>query len=81
MSFVLENCLLDLFVNLDLDLEPILIDNSFFFVSQNLELNIISFICFHNSMKKVMHCTCVDFCENILSQDMCVKCPNIFCKL
>jgi hypothetical protein len=23
MSFVLENCLLDLFVNLDLDLEPI----------------------------------------------------------
>ena len=31
MTFVLENCLLDLFVVLDLDLGSILIDNSFFF--------------------------------------------------
>ena len=30
MTFVLENCLLDLFVVLDLDLGLILIDNSFF---------------------------------------------------
>ena len=30
MTFVMENCLLDLFVVLDLDLEPISIDNSFF---------------------------------------------------
>jgi hypothetical protein len=28
-------------------------------------------------MKKVIQCTCVDFCENIRSQDMYVKCPNI----
>jgi hypothetical protein len=42
MTFVMENCLLDLFVVLDLDLEPVWIDNSclFFFVSQMLELNI-----------------------------------------
>jgi hypothetical protein len=46
MTFVLENCLLDLFVVLDLDLGLILIDNSFFFVSQKLEINIIYFICF-----------------------------------
>jgi hypothetical protein len=45
MTFVLENCLLDLFVVLDLDLGSILIDN-FFFVSQKLEINIIYFICF-----------------------------------
>ena len=31
MTFVMENCLLDLFVVLDLDLEPILIDNSCLF--------------------------------------------------
>jgi hypothetical protein len=31
MKFVLENCLLDLIVVLDLDLGSILIDNSFFF--------------------------------------------------
>jgi hypothetical protein len=30
MKFVLENCLLDLFVVLDLDLGSILIDKSFF---------------------------------------------------
>jgi hypothetical protein len=30
MTFVMENCLLVLFVVLDLDLEPISIDNSFF---------------------------------------------------
>jgi hypothetical protein len=30
MTFVLDNCLLDLFVVLDLDLGSILIDNSFF---------------------------------------------------
>ena len=46
MKFVLENCLLDLFVVLDLDLGSILIDNSFLFVSQKLEINIIYFICF-----------------------------------
>ena len=42
MTFVMENCLLDLFVVLDLDLELIWIDNTwfFFFVSQMLELNI-----------------------------------------
>jgi hypothetical protein len=34
MTFVLENCLLDLFVVLDLNLRSILIDNSFFFVSR-----------------------------------------------
>jgi hypothetical protein len=33
--------LLDLFVVLDLDLGSILIDNSFFFVSQKMDLNII----------------------------------------
>jgi hypothetical protein len=36
MTFVLENCLLDLFVVLDLDLGSILINNSFFFVSQKV---------------------------------------------
>jgi hypothetical protein len=46
MTFVLENWLLDLFVVLDLDLGSILIDNSFFSVSQKLEINIIYFICF-----------------------------------
>ena len=30
MTFVLDNCLLDVFVVLDLDLGSILIDNSFF---------------------------------------------------
>ena len=55
MTFVMKNCLLDLFVVLDLDLEPIWIDNSWgFFVSQKLELNIIYFICFDNSMNKVI---------------------------
>ena len=41
MTFVMENCLLDLFVVLNLDLEPVWIDNSclVFFVSQT-ELNI-----------------------------------------
>ena len=39
MKCVLENCLLDLFVVLDIDLGSILIDNSFFFVSQKLDLN------------------------------------------
>jgi hypothetical protein len=34
MTFVLENCLLDLFVVLDWNLRSILIDNSFFFVSK-----------------------------------------------
>jgi hypothetical protein len=44
MTFFLENCLLDLFVVLDIHLGSILIDNSFF-VSQKLEINIY-FICF-----------------------------------
>jgi len=34
MTFVMETCLLDLFVVLDLDLEPISIDNSWFFLSK-----------------------------------------------
>ena len=34
MTFVLENCLLDLFVVLDLNLRSILIDNSFFSLSK-----------------------------------------------
>ena len=79
MTFVMENCLLNLFVVLDLNLEPIWIDNSclFSFVSQKLEFNIIYFSCFDNSIKKVIQCMCVDFCENIRSQDMYVKCPKI----
>ena len=52
MTFVLENCLLNLFVVLDLDLGSILIDNSFFFVSQKLEINIIYFICFWQQYEK-----------------------------
>ena len=48
-----------------------------FFVSQKLELNIIYCICFDNSMKKVIQWACVDFCENVRSQDMYVKCPKI----
>ena len=68
MKFVLENCLLDLFVVLDLDLGSILIDNSFFFVFQKLDLNIIYILfVFDNSMKNVIQCTCVDFYENIRS--------------
>ena len=82
MILVMGNCLLDLFVVFDLDLEPIWVDNSCFclfcfFVSQQLELNIIYFICFDNSMKKVIQSMCVDFCENIRSQDMYVKFPKI----
>jgi hypothetical protein len=82
MILVMGNCLLDLFVVFDLDLEPIWVDNSccfclFFFVWQQLELNIIYFICFDNSMKKVIQCMCVDYCENIQSQDMYVKFPKI----
>jgi hypothetical protein len=46
MAIVIEICSLNLFVVLDLDLEPIWIEISFFFVSQNLESNIIYFICF-----------------------------------
>ena len=75
MAIVIEICSLNLFVVLDLDLEPIWIENSFF-----LSLKIwsqILFILFVLSMKKVMQCTCVDFCENIRSQDMYVKCPKI----
>jgi hypothetical protein len=65
---VLENCLLDLFVVLDLDLGSILIDNSFFLVSQKLDLNIIYILfVFDNSMKNIIQCTCVDFYENIRS--------------
>jgi hypothetical protein len=68
MKFLLENCLLDLIVVLDLDLGSILIDNYFFFVSQKLDLNIIYILfVFDNSMKNVIHCTCVDFYENIRS--------------
>jgi hypothetical protein len=68
MKFALENCLLDLFVVLDLDLGSILIDNSFLFVSQKLDLNIIYILfVFDNSMKNVIQCTCVDFYENIRS--------------
>jgi hypothetical protein len=68
MKFLLENCLLDLFVVLHLDLGSILIDNSFFFVFQKLDLNIIYILfVFDNSMKNVIQGTCVDFCENIRS--------------
>ena len=68
MKFVLENCLLDLFVVLHLDLGSILIDNSFFFVFQKLDLNIIYILfVFDNSMKNVIQGTCVDFYENIRS--------------
>ena len=67
MKFVLENCLLDLFVVLDFDLGSILIDNSFF-LSQKLDLNIIYILfVFDNSMKNVIQCTRVDFYENIRS--------------
>jgi hypothetical protein len=45
----------------------------FIFLSQKLELNIIYFIWFDNSMKRVIQGTCVDFCENIRSQDIYVK--------
>ena len=44
MKFALENCLLDLFVVLDLDLGSILIDNSFLFVSQILFCKIVFFV-------------------------------------
>ena len=47
------------------------------YISQKFELNIIYFVCFDNSMKRVMQCTCVDFCDNIRSQDMYAKCPKI----
>ena len=68
MKFVLENCLLVLFVVLDLYLGSILIDDSFFFVSQKLDLNVIYILfVFDNSMKNVIQCTCVDFYENIRS--------------
>jgi hypothetical protein len=72
----------DIFTVFYLDLEPIWVDNSccfclFFFVSQQLELNIIYFIRFDNSMKKVIQSMCVDFCENIRSQDMYVKFSKI----
>jgi hypothetical protein len=46
MKFVLENCLLDLFVVLDFDLGSILIDNSFFFVSKVGFKYYLYFICF-----------------------------------
>jgi hypothetical protein len=52
MTFVLENCLLDLFVVLDLNLRSILIDNSFFFVSQKFELKLIYFICLTTVWKR-----------------------------
>ena len=49
-------------------LGSILIDNSFLFVSQKLDLNIIYILfVFDNSMKNVIQCTCVDFYENIRS--------------
>ena len=68
MKFVLENCFLDLFVVLDLDLGSILIDNSFWFVSQKLDLNIIYILfVFDNSMKNAIQFTCVDFYKNIRS--------------
>jgi hypothetical protein len=55
MTFVLENCLLNLFVVLDLDLGSILIDNSSFFVSEKLNLNIIYILfVFDNSMKNMI---------------------------
>jgi hypothetical protein len=57
MKCVRENCLLDLFVVLDLDLGSILINNSFFFVSQKLDLNIIYILfVFDNNMKNVIQC-------------------------
>ena len=46
MKFVLENCLLDLFVVLDLDLGSILIDNSFFCLSKVGFKYYLYFICF-----------------------------------
>ena len=46
MKFVLENCLLDLFVVLDLDLGSILIDNSFFCLSKIGFKYYLYFICF-----------------------------------
>ena len=47
MTFVLENCLLDLFVVLDLDLGSILIDNFFFFCLSKVEFKYyLYFICF-----------------------------------
>ena len=67
MTFVLENCLLDLFVVLDIDLGSILIDNSFFLSLKSWKYILFILFVFDNSMKNVIQCTCVDFCENIRS--------------
>ena len=67
MTFVLENCLLYLFVVLDLDLGSILIDNSFFLSLKSWKYILFILFVFDNSMKNVIQCTCVDFCENIRS--------------
>jgi hypothetical protein len=67
MTFVLENCLLDLFVVLDLDLASNLIDNSFFLSLKSWKYILFILFVFDNSMKNVIQYTCVDFCENIRS--------------
>ena len=79
MTFVMKNCLLDLFVVLDLDLEPIWIDNSWgFFVSQKLELNIIYFIVLTTVWTKSFRYVC-RFLWKISDPKTClyVKCPKI----
>ena len=80
MTFVMENCLLFtvccFWIQVWNQFEWIIL-GCCFFVSQKLELNIIYIFCFSNSMKRVIQCTCVDSCGNILSKDMYIKCPKI----
>jgi len=70
MTFVMGNCLLDMFVVLDLDLEPIWIDNSCFFCLSKVGVKYYLFYLFWQQYEKV-HSVCVcRFFENIRSQDM-----------
>ena len=51
MTFVLENCLLDLFVVLDLDLASNLIDNSFFLSLKSWKYILFILFVFDNTEK------------------------------
>jgi len=78
MTFVMGNCLLDMFVVLDLDLEPIWIDNSCFFCLSKVAVKYYLFYLFWQQYEKVHSvCVCRYFWKYPIPRHVRVKCPKI----
>jgi hypothetical protein len=79
MTFVMDNCLLDLFVVLDLDSEPIWIDNSclFFICLSKVGVKYYLFNLIWQQYEKRHSVYMCRFLWKCPIQDMNVKCPKI----